>query len=361
MNHLENFFGTHLWTLHVLAALGCTLVVHLVSSLITRKLVIKAEQKSVLYAEAFLRAIDKPLALIIWLIGLSIAGMLSFPGHHDAWVFAYLTPIKKTGIIFSLTWAAVRFIRKAEILIIQNKNKRPKKGKGKELDETMVHAVALLLNITVIIIGGMGVMQLFGLPISGLLAFGGIGGAGVAFASKDLLANFFGGLVVYMDKPFKVGDVIGSPDKKIEGTVEHIGWRVTRIRTFDRRALYVPNSFFLIISVENTSRMLNRRIQTTVGVRYEDAAKIDAIATDIKEMLSNHPEIDTKQNIIVTLSEFGDSSLDILVDAFTKTIKRVEYQSVRHEVFMKILDIVASNKAECAFPTQTLFLNSENA
>ncbi|MDF1677548.1 MAG: mechanosensitive ion channel family protein [Legionellaceae bacterium] len=363
MNHLETFFGTHLWTLHVVAALVCTLIVHLASSLITRKLVIKAEQKSVLYAEAFLRAIHKPLALIIWLIGLSIACMLSFPGQHDAWLFTYLTPIKKAGIIFSLTWAAVRFIKKAEKLIIQNKNKRPKKGKGKgkEVDETMVHAVALLLNITVIIIGGMGIMQLFGLPISGLLAFGGIGGAGVAFASKDLLANFFGGLVVYMDKPFKVGDVIGSPDKKIEGTVEHIGWRVTRIRTFDKRALYVPNSFFLIISVENTSRMLNRRIKTTVGVRYEDASKIDAITTDIKEMLSNHPEIDTKQSIIVTLTDFGDSSLDILVDAFTKTIKRVEYQATRHDVLMKILDIIALNKAECAFPTQTLFLNSEHA
>ena len=77
-------------------------------------------------------------------------------------------------------------------------------------------------------------------------------------------------------------------------------------------------------------------------------------------MLTNHPEIDTKQNIVVNLTEFGASSLDILVDAFTKTIKHAEYQAVRHEVFMNILDIIASHKAECAFPTQTLFVNSEN-
>lgn len=358
MHYLENFFGTHLWTLHVAAALMCTLLAHFISSKITQRLAIKATQKKVIYAEAFLRAIHKPLALGIWLIGLSIACMLSFPGKHDAWLFTYITPIKNAGIIFSLTWAAVRFIRKVETLTVQNRAKRTKKGK--EVDETMVHALALLMTIAVIVIGGMSIMQLFGLPISGLLAFGGIGGAGIAFASKDLLANFFGGLVVYMDKPFKVGHFIRSPDKNIEGTVEHIGWRVTRIRTFDKRALYVPNSFFLTISVENGSRMLNRRIKTLVGVRYEDASKIDAITGDIQQMLTNHPGIDTKQSILVCLTEFGASSLDILVDTFTKTIKRAEYQAVRHDVLMKILNIIESHQAECAFPTQTLFLNSES-
>ncbi|MCH9757271.1 MAG: mechanosensitive ion channel family protein [Gammaproteobacteria bacterium] len=358
MDYLENFFGAHMWTLHVIVVLFCTLVVHFTSSRLTRKLATQAEKKRVLYAEAFLRAIHKPLVLVIWLIGLSIASMLSFPKQHDLWLFAYLIPIKKAGIIFALTWAAVRFIRKVEKLTIQNASKRGKRGK--EVDETMVHAFALLLTIAIIVIGGMSMMQIFGLPLSGLLAFGGIGGAGIAFASKDLLANFFGGLVVYMDKPFKVGHFIRSPDKNIEGTVEHIGWRVTRIRTFDKRALYVPNSFFLNISVENGSRMLNRRIKTMVGVRYEDASKINAITKDVNDMLTNHPDIDTKQPILVTLTEFGASSLDILVDAFTKTIKRAEYQAVRHDVFMQILEIIESHKAECAFPTRTLFLNSEN-
>ncbi len=357
MDYLEKFFGAHLWTLHVAAALFFTLIIHLISSRMTLKLANKAEQKQVLYAEAFLRAIYKPLTLMIWLIGLTTASMLSFPGHHDTWFFTYLVPIRKTGVVFSLTWAAIRFIRKVETLTIQTYKARSKKHK--DVDETMVHAVALLMIITTVVLGGMSIMQLFGLPISGLLAFGGIGGAGIAFASKDLLANFFGGLVVYMDKPFRVGHWIRSPDKNIEGTVEHIGWRVTRLRTFDKRALYVPNSFFLTISVENASRMLNRRIKTLVGLRYEDADKIPAITKDIQHMLDNHPDIDSKQNILVYLNEFGASSLDILVDAFTKSIKRAEYIPVRHDVFMKVLEIIASHKAECAFPTQTLFVNSE--
>lgn len=201
-------------------------------------------------------------------------------------------------------------------------------------------------------------MQLLGLPISGLLAFGGIGGAGIAFASKDLLANFFGGLVVYTDRPFKVGDWIRSPDKNIEGVVEYIGWRVTRIRTFDKRPLYVPNGIFLTISVENASRMTNRRIRTNIGIRYEDADKMDAITHDVKQMLLHHPEIDTRQVLIVNFIEFGTSSLNFMVYTFTKTTQWVHFQEIQHDVFLRIIAIVRDHGARCAFPTQTVHLQT---
>jgi len=352
---LENFFGEHLWTLHVVLTLFCTTVVHLFASRVMKKLALKAEQKQLLYPEALLRAFHKPTTLLIWLLGLSIALAIIFSSQSYPELFAYLLPVKKAGIIFAFTWAGVRFIRKVEALTIQNAPKR-----NKDLDETMVHALALLLIITVIAISGMCIMQIFGLPISGLLAFGGIGGAGIAFASKDLLANFFGGLVVYMDKPFKVGHWIRSPDKNIEGMVEHIGWRVTRIRTFDKRPLYVPNSFFLNISVENASRMQNRRIKTMIGVRYEDASKIETLTADMKQMLADHPDVDKKQPFMVSLFEFGPSSLDIQLDAFTKTIKRIDYQIVRQDILMKVLTIIEANHAECAFPTQTLFIQHDD-
>ena len=106
-------------------------------------------------------------------------------------------------------------------------------------------------------------------------------GIAVGFAAKDLLANFFGGLMVYLDRPFAIGDWIRSPDREIEGTVEEIGWRVTCIRTFDKRPIYVPNSVFTQVTVENPSRMLNRRIYETIGVRYDDAAKVRDIITDV--------------------------------------------------------------------------------
>lgn len=355
MIHLEKFLSEHLWILNIILTLISTTVVHWGVSRLLRKLIIKAQQKNLLYPEALLNAFYKPAALLIWLLGVSI--VLSMVISHKSYteLADYLLPFKKSGIIFAITWATIRFIRKAESLTIENAPKH-----NKDIDETMVHALALLLVITVVAIGGMGIMQLFGLPISGLLAFGGIGGAGIAFASKDLLANFFGGLVVYMDKPFKVGNWIRSPDKNIEGMVEHIGWRVTRIRTFDKRPLYVPNSFFLNISVENASRMLNRRIKTMVGVRYEDATKIEKLTEQMKLMLSEHPGVDKKQPFMVSLYEFGHSSLDIQLDAFTKATKRIEYQIVRQDILMKVLAIIHENGAECAYPTQTLFLQNND-
>ena len=102
--------------------------------------------------------------------------------------------------------------------------------------------------------------------------------------------------MIHLDRPFKVGDWICSPDKQIEGTVEEIGWRQTRIRAFSKRPIYVPNSIFMHIVVENPSRMSHRRIYETIGIRYDDIHAIAAIVDDVKKMLMNHEEIDKKPN-----------------------------------------------------------------
>ncbi|MDW3125364.1 mechanosensitive ion channel family protein, partial [Vibrio sp. 1974] len=176
--------------------------------------------------------------------------------------------------------------------------------------------------------GVLTIMQAFGLSLSGLLTFGGVGGLIVGLAAKDLLSNFFGGLMIYFDRPFKVGDWIRSPDRQIEGTVERIGWRMTSIRTFDKRPLYVPNSVFSNIVVENPSRMLNRRIYEVVGLRYDDADKVPEIITAVREMLKNHKDIDTRQTLIVNFDTFGPSSLNFFIYTFTKTVNWVRYHEV---------------------------------
>jgi MscS family membrane protein len=213
-----------------------------------------------------------------------------------------------------------------------------------------------LLRLSVIITAVLVAMQTFGYSISGVLAFGGIGGIAVGFAAKDLLANFFGGLMIYLDRPFAVGDWIRSPDKSIEGTVEHIGWRLSRIRTFDKRPLYVPNAIFTQIAVENPSRMLNRRIYETIGIRYDDAGKMATIVERVKSMLKAHPAIDTEQTLIVNFNGFASSSLDFFVYSFTKTTNWVEFHEVKQDILLKILTIIEEQGAECAFPTSTLHL-----
>ncbi|MBK8162319.1 MAG: mechanosensitive ion channel [Gammaproteobacteria bacterium] len=144
----------------------------------------------------------------------------------------------------------------------------------------------------------------------------------------------------------------------IEGTVEYIGWRHTRVRAFNKNPIYVPNALFTNIVVENPTRMTNRRIKETVGIRYDDIAQMDAIVTDIQAMLKSHPEIDTTQTLIVNFSTFGPSSLDILIYTFTKTKEWVRYHEVKQDVLLKVAEIIARNGAEIAFPTRTLHLDS---
>ena len=208
----------------------------------------------------------------------------------------------------------------------------------------------LSVLITAVLVG----LQSLGFSVSGVLAFGGIGGIAVGFAAKDLLANFFGAMMIYFDRPFAVGDWIRSSDRNIEGTVEEIGWRLTRIRTFDKRPLYVPNSIFTQITVENPSRMTHRRIFETIGIRYDDVAKMDAITADVKAMLRAHPEIDEDQTLIVNFNQFGPSSLDFFVYTFTKTTQWIHYHEVKQDVLLKIAEIIDGHGAEIAFPTQTL-------
>jgi len=227
---------------------------------------------------------------------------------------------------------------------------------GEPPDRTTVLAIGKLLRTAVIITAALIAMQSMGLSVSGVMAAGGIGGIAIGFAAKDLLANFFGALMIFLDRPFSVGDWIRSPDKNIEGTVEYIGWRLTRIRTFDKRPLYVPNSTFTQISVENPSRMLNRRIYETIGLRYDDARQLAAIVREVKQMLRAHPQIDQTQTMIVNFNSFGPSSLDFFVYTFTKTTEWIRYHEVKQDVLLEILDIVHRNGADIAYPTQTLKL-----
>ncbi len=201
-------------------------------------------------------------------------------------------------------------------------------------------------------------MQTMGLSITGVLTFGGIGGIAVGFAAQDLLANLFGGLVIYLDRPFKVGDWIRSPDREIEGTVIKIGWRLTEIRTFSQRPLYIPNSTFSKIALENPSRMLNRRIFETIGLRYCDISKMERIVAEVSALLRNHPEIDPDRTLIVNFDSFNASSVDFFVYTFTKTVNWVEFHAVKQRVLLEIAEIIERHGAEIAFPTSTVHLES---
>ena len=327
---------------------GTALVAYL-ASFIVGAMERRFQKTNNLWDDTLLHAARKPVVAFVWLQGVYWAAEVAHR-YSEAEVFSVNNKLLELGFIILLVWTLLRLIKQAEgVLASPVKMKTP-------MDYTTVNAISKLSRAVVIITATLTVLQSMGFSISGVLAFGGVGGIAVGFAAKDLLANFFGGFIIHLDRPFKVGDWVRSPDRNIEGTVEHIGWRLTTVRTFDKRPLYVPNATFTTIAVENPSRMFNRRISETIGIRYADVSGIAQIVADIRSMLEEHEDIDHDQTLIVNFLAFNASSLDIMVYTFTKTIQWVRFHEVKQDVLLKISDIIEDHGAEVAFPTRTLHM-----
>ena len=347
---LSEFVG--LWALQVFVIVLAALLLNFGVKLFLHRLTKQAESSENPWDDAFIGAVFKPLRALIWIIGILFAADI-IASRTDVEIFKAIDPIRDVSIIAILAWFLIRFIKEYEKAFISWRGKR-----GVSVDLTAIHALAKLVRAAIFITAALVMMQTLGFSISGVLAFGGIGGIAVGFAAKDLLANFFGGIMIYLDRPFKVGDWIRSPDKEIEGTVEEIGWRQTRIRTFSKRPVYVPNSIFMNIIVENPSRMSHRRIFETIGIRYDDIHVMDAIVNEVKQMLKDHEEIDQTQTMIVNFNEFKDSSVDFFIYVFTKTTNWIKYHEVKHEVLLKISKIIEGHNASIAFPTRVIHVDN---
>ncbi len=342
------YLGVEGWVLQVFVVVFVTLVASYVLRRVLKRIYRRLEQTKTPWDTALFGALQTPLGVLIWIIGVTFAIDI-IQREAAVPIFEAVHPIRDVGIIASIVWFLVRFIRNAEDNIIAQRE-----AAGQAYDRTTFDAISKLLRVSVVITGALVALQTLGFSVSGVLAFGGIGGLAVGFAAKDLLANFFGGLMIYLDRPFAVGDWVRSPDRDIEGVVEHIGWRLTRVRTFDQRPLYVPNATFTSIAVENPSRMRNRRIFETIGIRYDDAAKMKDIVREVEEMLREHPEIDKERTLMVNFNKFAASSLDFFIYTFTKTVVWAEYHAIKQDVLLRIMDIILAHGAEVAFPTSTV-------
>jgi len=312
------------------------------------------EKTTNVWDDALFKAAQAPLSWFILILGLIWAVQIS-DGYLDMVLFspANLDIIRQLTFIVLTMVFLVRFITLAEARILDDL-KSQTEDRESRLDPTTLHALAKLTRLSVFISAVLVALPTLGIEITALLAFGGVGGIAVGFAAQDLLSNFFGGLMIYLDRPFAIGDWIRSPDREIEGTVESIGWRLTVVRTFDKRPLYVPNSVFAKLALENPSRMTNRRIYETIGIRYKDASKMDQIVQDVNAMLQGHEEIDQDQTLIVNFNGYGKSSLDFFVYTFTKTTNWVKFHAIKQDVMIRIIRIVHEHQADFAFPTTTV-------
>ncbi len=282
-----------------------------------------------------------PLLLLPWIICLFYLLHLVDLHEGDLW-HDWLRILEIACSVLFPLWLLIRVVRSLPEL--------SKQGHIKTVSYDLASSISRIVQIFLVIFAVLALVQKLGYSLSALLTFGGVGGIVLGLAAKDWLANFFGGLMLMVDRPFKEGDWIKSPDRKIEGHVEHIGWRLTRIRTFDRRPIYVPNSLFTNIIIETPSRMFNRRIVDNFSLRYEDLDKVEAVMTNICKAFEEHPELNCKEPYYARFLQYGDSSLDCQIRVHVIPIRRVDFVRVQEQVMMLIAHAVKAAGADFAYP-----------
>ncbi len=352
-NYLVTLFGGHAWILWVVTILTVTAIIDVIQRRVLSVACVQLEKKGRIWSHSFMDAAKSPTSFFIWVTGtvLALTTLITQVGVYVELV-EYINDFKSTILTLSFAWFVIRLVQRLELHLKEFARE------DERLDEVTVEALAKIIKLLAFILTVLFFLSAFGVSLTGLMAFGGVGGIAIGFAAKDLLGNVFGGLMLYMDKPFTVGEWIRSPDKDIEGTVEKIGWRMTTVRTFDKRPLYIPNGIFANISIENPSRMTNRRIKETMGIRYADVHKMREIIIAVKAMLRSHSDIDNDQTLIVNFNQFGASSLDFFIYTFTKTTDWIRFHEIKEDVLLKVSDIVQTHGAEMAFPTRTLHIES---
>jgi MscS family membrane protein len=339
------------WMIQIGVILMALVAASIVGSIAIARLETRFRRTRTYWDNAFLATIRSPIHLAIWIVGLSHIAEIIAEETRLSDIASSVPLMREIALTLVIGWSMLRFINEGSYAVVKGRTRR-----GKQVDQTTVDAISNILKACAAVTTILLMLQTLGYSLNAILTFGGISGVAVGFAAKDLLANFFGAIMVYYDKPFKLGNWIRSPDREIEGVVEKIGWRMTTIRTFDKRPLYVPNSVFTQIAVENPSRMSHRRIYETIGIRYDDLQHMQGITDEVRAMLQEHEDIDSSHTLMVHFNAFGASSCDFFIYCFTRTTDWQEYHRVKHEVLLKIADIISQHQSEIAYPTRTLHL-----
>jgi len=251
--------------------------------------------------------------------------------------------------VYSIFWIILKVIDFIGLIL----NKRAEETENKMDDQLIPFIIEIVKIITYIFALIVVMRNIFEVDITALATGIGIGGLALAMASKESLENLLGSFTIFFDQPFTVGDIVtvGS----VTGVVEKVGFRSTRIRTFDKSLVTVPNKKMIDAELDNLGLRPVRRVKFNIGLTYETSPhQIKAIVTDIQEMINLHEK--TNQEGRVRFQEFGASSLDIMVMYFVDSTKWEDLINVKEDVNYKIMDIVKRHNSDFAFPSTTVYL-----
>ncbi|WP_299726509.1 mechanosensitive ion channel domain-containing protein [uncultured Endozoicomonas sp.] len=292
-----------------------------------------------------IKTVKLPLLLLPWFLFLFYTAY-AWPGDKSDEYLNVLDLVRRVFWILYVGWFSWEVSLNVGAMLQASSGRLAEQVSHSVVSRTiqLLATIGIFLNL----------VHVFGYSLSTLLAFGGVGGIILGLAAKDWLSNFFGGLMLMLDRPFSEGDWIRSPDRSIEGHVEKVGWRLTKIRTFDRRPIYVPNSIFSGIVVENPSRMRNRRMVEDFSLCYENLEKMPRILKRIDETVSLLSDVDATEPHYAVFIRYDDSGLLCQIRAHITRVDRVGYLQVQEEILLIIADIVKEEGAAFAYPTRRI-------
>ncbi len=300
--------------------------------------------------DKLLPALEAPVAWLVFVF-LAFAGLevLVLPPTAEAWI----------GHAFDVVWVAVLFwglLRALNAVVDHLVERDTQRGLG------LSHFVPLIkktLAVVFIVMAALTVAQRLGVQVGAFIAGLGIGGLAFALAAQETIANFFGSLVVVMDRPFRVGEFVRIAGS--EGTVEDIGLRSTKLRTAARTLVVIPNKLVAAEAITNFSRMPQRRVDQTIGLTYATAPEqMEAILEDIRGILRGDPEVHP-QTIAAYFAGYGESSLNIEIIYYAADPDWERHMKLRERVNLRIMRAVAARGLSFAFPTQTLHVEDDVA
>ncbi|MFC1533589.1 mechanosensitive ion channel family protein [Thermodesulfobacteriota bacterium] len=332
----------------VLIFLGFLLLRRLFVSLAIKQLsAITKRTKSLLDDDA-LEILKEPVGFIPIVLGLFFAiDYLSLSGVYDV----IADRLVRSLIAFVIFWGLVKLVNPLSFLLRELKN---------IFTAAMVEWLIKAIKIAFLFIGGATILEIWGIKIGPIIAGLGLIGVAVALGAQDLFKNLISGILIIAEKRFNIGDWI-LVDGVVEGTVEYIGFRSTLVRRFDKAPVYVPNSKLSDNSVTNFSSMTHRRIYWIIGVEYRTTIEqLRAIRDNIEEYIfgsedfAQPPEVPT----FVRIDRFNDSSIDIMVYCFSKTIVWGEWLEIKEKLAYKIKEIVETAGTAFAFPSQSIYVET---
>lgn len=351
---MEVLWGVAVWRLAVAALI-------IFVGLLSRKLIIGVFNRSLAsfasgtkaqWDDDLVEMLPTPLSiavqLLLWYLAVGFLSLPKEPADIEDIVYQGLS----IAISATVAWTLFRLVDVLSLAMERFSEKTESK-----LDDQIVPLIRKTAKVVVALTIFVMVVQNLGYSVTSILASLGVGGLAIALAAKDTMANLFGSVVIFTDRPFQIGDWVEFDG--IQGDIEEVGFRTTRVRRFDKSLVTVPNSTFSTSSITNHSARPKRRVDITVGVTYETKPEqMGKLLEALRELVKTHEGLDRGFQF-VHFCELGATSLNIRVYCFTVSTHWVTHLAVQEALLLRIMEIVSEHGLEMAFPTQTVYLRDE--